>query len=241
MKPPFRRERYILNSFADISENISRINDRIGEARVRYGRENDDIRIMAVTKTVSCERVNFAASQGFTLLGENRVQEYLQKKEQYVNNTEIQFIGHLQRNKIKYIIESVTMIQSVDSLALAEEISMQAKKHGRVMDILCEVNIGAEESKGGFAPDKTADYIYRIAQLDGVRVRGLMTIPPPSESCRYFEKMQRLYEDIKAMHIPAAQVDILSMGMSADYDKAIGFGTDMVRLGSALFGARNYT
>lgn len=227
--------------YADISENIKRIRYNVEQAKVRCGRENDDIRIMAVTKTVPADRVNFAISHGFELLGENRVQEYLQKKELYSNSAEVQIIGHLQSNKIKYIIDSVTMIQSVDSIGLAEEISRYAVKHGRVMDILCEVNIGREESKSGFFAEEASEAVSRIAELEGIRVRGLMTIPPPSDSCEHFEKMQRLYCDIKEMNIPRTDIGILSMGMSSDYERAIEYGTNMIRLGSALFGARAYT
>lgn len=229
------------NEFEDIAENIKRIRFNIEEAKVRAGRESDDIKIMAVTKTVSAERVNFAVSQGFELLGENRVQEYLSKKEQYAKNAEINFIGHLQSNKIKYIIDSVTMIQSVDSTDLAGEISARAVKQGRIMDILCEVNIGGETSKSGFSPEAVKESIYEISELPGVRVCGLMTIPPPSDSCVYFEKMQRLFEDIKADPPKKSEITLLSMGMSADYAEAVKFGTGMVRLGSALFGARNYS
>ncbi|MGN1105153.1 MAG: YggS family pyridoxal phosphate-dependent enzyme [Huintestinicola sp.] len=229
------------NEFEDISENIKRIRFNMEEAKVRAGREGDDIKIMAVTKTVPPERVNFAVSQGFELLGENRVQEYLSKKEQYAPNAEINFIGHLQSNKVKYIIDSVTMIQSVDSVQLAKEISARAVKAGRAMDILCEVNIGGEASKSGFSPEALHDGISEISELPGVRVCGLMTIPPPSDSCVYFEKMQRLFEDIKAAHPKNSAITLLSMGMSADYAEAVKFGTGMVRLGSALFGARNYS
>lgn len=235
-----RREMFILNSFDDVSENIKQIRQNIEEARVRCGREHDDIRVMAVTKTVPAEKVNFAVSQGFTLLGENRVQEFLQKKELYVKNTEIHFIGHLQSNKIKYIIESVDMIQSVDSVSLAEDISARAAKSGLCMDILCEVNIGGEASKSGFSPDETIDALYRISELEGVRIKGLMTIPPPSESSVYLERMQRLFEDVRSENIPGTDISLLSMGMSSDYAEAIRFGSGMVRLGTALFGARNY-
>ena len=211
------------------------------EAKVKAGRETDDIKIMAVTKTVPPERVNFAVSRGFELLGENRVQEFLSKKEQYVKNAEINFIGHLQSNKIKYIIDSVTMIQSVDSVSLAKEISARALAKGTVMDILCEVNIGGEESKSGFAPEAVYDSVCEIAVLKGVRVCGLMTIPPPSDSCIYFEKMQRIFEDMKSRSPENTDISLLSMGMSADYTEAVRFGTGMVRLGTALFGARNYS
>ncbi len=231
----------VLNSgFEDISENIKRIRNNIEEAKIRSGREKDDIRIMAVTKTVPAERVNFAVSQGFSLLGENRVQEFLQKKELYADNAEVQFIGHLQSNKIKYIIKCMTMIQSVDSIRLAEEISAQALRCGRIMDILCEVNIGGEDSKSGFSPDETSEAVYRISELKGVRVRGLMTIPPPEDNLKCFEKMQRIYEELKAEKPSGTDIDILSMGMSADYADAVGFGANMVRIGSALFGKRLY-
>ena len=226
-----------LNNFADVAENIKQIRFNMEEAKVKYGRENDDIKVMAVTKTVPAEKVNFAVSRGFQLLGENRVQEFLQKKELYVKNAEINFIGHLQSNKIKYIIDSVTMIQSADSIALAGEISKQAEKHGKVMDILCEVNIGGEESKSGFSPEEIYEAVPQIAEMKGVRLCGLMTIPPPGQSCVYFEKMQRIFEDLKAKN---ADIKLLSMGMSADYTDAVRFGTGMVRLGTALFGARSY-
>ncbi|MGN0665922.1 MAG: YggS family pyridoxal phosphate-dependent enzyme [Huintestinicola sp.] len=226
--------------FADIDENIKRIRFNIEEAKVKYGRENDEITAMAVTKTVTPQRINFAAMQGFTLLGENRVQEFLQKKEFYVKNAEIQFIGHLQSNKIKYIIDSVTMIQSVDSVSLAKEISKLAVKHGKTMDILCEVNIGGEESKSGFSPDALNESLCEISQLDGVRICGLMTIPPPVCGNVCFERMQRIFEDIRSDKICGDEFRVLSMGMSADYADAIGFGSTMVRIGSALFGARNY-
>lgn len=229
------------NQFEDISENIKRIRFNMEEAKVKAGRETDDIKIMAVTKTVPPERVNFAVSRGFELLGENRVQEFLSKKEQYVKNAEINFIGHLQSNKIKYIIDSVTMIQSVDSVSLAKEISARALAKGMVMDILCEVNIGGEESKSGFAPEAVYDSVCEIAVLKGVRVCGLMTIPPPSDSCVYFEKMQRIFEDMKSRSPENTDISLLSMGMSADYTEAVRFGTGMVRLGTALFGARNYS
>lgn len=229
-----------MNSFNDISENIKRIRFNMEEARVKYGREKDDIKIMSVTKTVPPERINYAASEGFALLGENRVQEYLQKKDSYIKEAEVQFIGHLQSNKVKYIINDVTMIQSVDSVGLAEEISRLALKNGRRMDILCEVNIGGEESKSGFSPESVTEGIYHISELEGVKVCGLMTIPPPGDSIRCFEKMQRLFEDMKSENIPGTDIRLLSMGMSADYADAVRFGTGMVRLGSALFGARVY-
>lgn len=224
-----------------MDENIKRILFNMGEAKVKCGRENDDIKIMAVTKTVPAQKVNYAVSKGFSLLGENRVQEYMQKRELYAENADVQFIGHLQSNKVKYIIDNVSMIQSVDSVSLAEEISSQAVRHGLVMDILCEVNIGGEESKSGFSPDVIIESLHRISGLEGIKICGLMTIPPPSDSCVHLERMQRLFEDARAARIEGADISLLSMGMSSDYAEAVRFGSNMVRLGTALFGARNYT
>lgn len=228
------------HGYSDIDENIKRIRFELDEAKVKCGREYDDIRIMAVTKTVEPERVNYAVSKGFTLLGENRVQEFLGKKDIYDKCAEINFIGHLQSNKIKYIIEDVTMIQSCDSIGLAGEISRQAAKKGIVMDILCEVNIGGEESKSGFSPNEIKVAAAEIAEMDGLRLRGLMTIPPPENCCVYFEKMQRIYEDMKGEKYTGNCFDTLSMGMSSDFAEAVKFGSTTVRLGTALFGKRNY-
>ncbi|MBR4224687.1 MAG: YggS family pyridoxal phosphate-dependent enzyme [Oscillospiraceae bacterium] len=223
-----------MNEFDDIAENIKRIKDTVENARQRAG--TDEVRIMAVTKTVPPEKVNFAISQDFTLLGENRVQEYLGKKDMY-SPAEVHFIGHLQSNKIKYLIDSVTMIQSVDSVHLAREISKAAVGIGRRMDILCEVNIGREPSKTGFDPDGIDDAVHEILSLEGVRLRGLMAIPPVDDSIRYFDRMRTLYEDIRSF---AQGIDTLSMGMSSDYPDAIACGSNLVRIGSALFGARLY-
>ncbi|MCM1524715.1 MAG: YggS family pyridoxal phosphate-dependent enzyme [Ruminococcus sp.] len=227
-------------AFEDIDENIKRIRFELEESKVKCGREKDDIKVMAVTKTVDPERVNYAVSKGFDLLGENRVQEFLGKKDIYDKNAEINFIGHLQSNKIKYILGDVSMIQSCDSVPLAREISRQAAKRGIVADILCEVNIGGEESKSGFSPEELYGAAGEIYELEGVRIRGLMTIPPPENCCFYFEKMQRIFEDMRSGRPEGTDFNVLSMGMSSDYDQAVRFGSTMVRLGTALFGKRNY-
>ncbi len=227
--------------FGDINENIKAIEYNIGEARVKSGREHDDIRVMAVTKTVPTERVNYAIRRGFTLLGENRVQEYLGKRDAYDKSAEIQFIGHLQSNKVKYIINDVSLIQSVDSISLAKEIARLAQKNSITMNILCEVNIGLEDSKTGFSPDNIKEAVYQLSEIEGIKIKGLMTIPPPQSSNVYLKRMQRLYSDMRSEHIPNVDMDILSMGMSGDYFDAVLYGSNMLRIGSALFGARNYT
>lgn len=224
----------------DISENLKRIRFDIEEARAKYRKQDDVIRLMAVTKTVPYQRVNLAVGEGVTLLGENRVQEYLEKKDFYDKNAEVHFIGHLQSNKVKYIIDSVTMIHSVDSTKLASEIDKQAAKAGVVMNVLLEVNIGGEDTKSGVSPDRLRELVYETGDLKNIRVKGLMTIPPPGESEESFYKMNRLFSDLKSERFENADMEILSMGMSADYALAVKYGSNIVRIGSGIFGARKY-
>lgn len=224
----------------DISENLKRIRFNIEEARAKYRKQDDVIRLMAVTKTVPYQRVNLAVGERVTLLGENRVQEYLEKKDFYDKNAEVHFIGHLQSNKVKYIIDSVTMIHSVDSTKLASEIDKQAAKAGVVMNVLLEVNIGGEDTKSGVSPDRLRELIYETGDLKNIRVKGLMTIPPPGESEESFYKMNGLFSDLKSERFENADMEILSMGMSADYALAVKYGSNIVRIGSGIFGARKY-
>lgn len=221
-----------------ISENLKRIRYDVEEAKSKYRKPDDSVRIMAVTKTVPYERVNYAVSEGITLLGENRVQEYLSKKDFYDKNAEVNFIGHLQSNKIKYIIDSVTLIHSVDSIKLAAEIDKQAEKINKCMDVLIEVNIGREESKSGVFPEMLETLVYEASQLKNIRIRGLMTIPPIAKSEVSFEKMQLIFNDLQAKRIDNTCVDILSMGMSSDYALAVKYGSNIVRIGSGIFGIR---
>ncbi len=220
-----------------VADNVKRILYEIGETEEKYRKTSGNVRLMAVTKTVPPEAVNAAVRAGVTLLGENRVQEYLDKRDAYLPEAEVQFIGRLQTNKVKYIINSVTLIHSVDSVKLCSEISRLAEKNNRVMDILAEVNIGGEESKGGVAPETLCDFIEEISQMKGIRFRGLMTIPPPGSSEVCFEKMQRIFSDVQDRYKNA---DILSMGMSADYRLAVKYGSNIVRVGTGIFGARTY-
>ena len=228
--------------YPEVAANLTTIVRRINEAKEKYRSPDEEIRLMAVTKTVAPEKINFAVSKGVTLLGENRVQEYLSKKDSYDSSAEVHFIGHLQTNKVKYIIDSVSMIQSVDSLKLAEEIDRRAGSIGKVMDILIEVNIGEEESKSGIDSGALKELVSEIRKLENIRLRGLMAIPPIGADESVFEEMHKLYEELKSMgtELPNAMIDTLSMGMSGDYELAIKHGSNLVRIGSALFGARNY-
>ncbi len=219
-----------------IRENLRLIRENIGEALGKYRNNGDKTEIMAVTKTVPAEIVNLVFDMGLNMIGENRVQEYQSKAELYDKRAEVHFIGHLQTNKVKYIIQPVSMIQSVDSFKLAKEISRLAAVNNKVMDILCEVNIGGEESKSGIAPGELAGLLEQISALDGLKIRGLMTIPPPADSDIYLGRMQELYLRFREDYT----MDTLSMGMTHDYVQAVKYGSTLVRIGTGLFGARNY-
>ena len=223
---------------SEISENLKRIRYDIEEAKAKYRKPDDKIRIMAVTKTVPFQRVNEAIDEGITLLGENRVQEYLEKKDFYRQDAEVHFIGRLQSNKVKYIVNSVSLIHSVDSLKLASEINRLAEKNGLCKDILIEVNIGDEESKSGVPENKVRELISEAAQLENIKIKGLMTIPPVGRSEESFERMQRLFCDLMTEKPDNVSMDILSMGMSSDYASAVRYGSNIVRIGSGIFGAR---
>ena len=230
--------------FDDIKESYERICADIKKAMAEAGR-TDEVKLMAVTKTVTPERINCAVDLGIDLLGENRVQEFLDKRDSY-KPAEVHFIGGLQTNKVKYIIDKVAMIHSVDSIKLAQEISRRAGQHGLVMDILAEINIGGEESKGGISPESVREFCGQLLELPNIRLRGLMTIPPPGCSEEIFAQMQRIFEDIKAEPPKNSgeanfRFDTLSMGMSGDYAAAIKYGSTIIRIGSGLFGYRNYT
>lgn len=228
------------SDFRYIDENLRAIRFNMSEAAAKYRKPEENIRLMAVTKTVSPEAVNHAIELGIDLLGENRVQEYQSKRDSYSKAAEVQFIGHLQTNKVKYIIDSVSMIQSVDSIKLAAEINRLAKAGNIVMDVLCEVNIGGEESKSGISPDELESFAEQLTEMKNIHLRGLMTIPPPSDSDIFLARMQELFIRLKESGTDRADMDILSMGMTHDYADAIKYGSTLVRIGTGLFGARNY-
>lgn len=228
-----------------VAQTVRQIQEKVAQKARSLSIDPETIRIMAVTKTVEPELVNAAIGQGIRLLGENRVQEYLSKADQYrlEGDCQVHFIGTLQTNKVKYIVDKVTMIESVNSLRLAQEIDRQSKKAGKVMDILVEVNIGREESKSGILPEALDQALEQLEQLPNIRVRGLMAIPPagPKEQTRqYFAKMQQLFIDRKAKKLDNSSMDYLSMGMSHDYLTAIEYGANILRLGTAMFGKRIY-
>lgn len=228
------------HDFSYIDENLKKIRYNIAEAVSKYRKTVDTVRLMAVTKTVEPEAINHAVSLGIDLLGENRVQEYQSKMDLYDKSAEVQFIGHLQTNKVKYIINNVSMIQSVDSIKLAGEINRLAEANGKIMNILCEVNVGGEVSKSGVSPDMLLDLLYVAAEMKNIHVCGLMTIPPPSESDVFLAKMQEIFFNISERNINGINMDVLSMGMTHDYATAVKYGSTLVRIGTGLFGARIY-
>ncbi|MBQ3501989.1 MAG: YggS family pyridoxal phosphate-dependent enzyme [Oscillospiraceae bacterium] len=228
----------------DTELNVRETFERISAAAEKAGRDPSEIRLMAVTKTVAPEKINEAIKSGCDLLGENRVQELLEKYESYDKSAEIHFIGRLQTNKVKYIVDKVTMIESVDSIKLAEEIEKRCSKIDKIMDILLEVNIAKEESKGGFSPEEIPSVSEKIRDFPHLRLRGLMTIgrfgAEIEETRQYFEKMRHLLVDIKTKNIDNIYINILSMGMSGDYELAVSEGATIVRVGRGLFGERKY-
>lgn len=223
----------------EIPERLREIRERVRESAEKSGRSESAVRILAVTKTVPPESVNLALSNGIEWIGENRVQEFLEKREAYRAGPEnTHFIGHLQSNKVKYIIDKVSMIESLSSIRLAEEINRRADAAGRTMEVLLEINIAAEESKSGFLPEEAAEAAEAAAALPNLRVRGMMCIPQRDRGEYWFEKARELYESLRARRIPGAEFTWLSMGMSADYESAILCGSNLIRLGSAIFGER---
>ena len=232
-------------SLDDVTYNYHHICENIARAAQSVGKTADDIIFLAATKTVEAPVINHAISLGLRYIGENRVQELLSKYDDYdLDHASLQFIGHLQTNKVRQIVGKVDLIQSVDSEKLAREISRCSQKLGITTDILLEVNIGREENKSGVLPELLPDLLYQIKDIPAIRVRGLMAIPPicenAQENCKFFDNMRQFFLDIRSENIDNISMDILSMGMSDDYEEAIRCGANMIRVGSALFGARNY-
>lgn len=227
----------------EIRERILRLRERIAQAAEEGGRKEEDVSLMAVTKTVDPERVNIALDAGVSLLGENRAQELMEKNSFYTcEKSRIHFIGHLQSNKIRDIISRVSCVESVDSLHLASALSAQAEKAGIIMPCLLEVNIGQEESKSGFSPEGVLDAAGEIAALPNLSLRGLMTVAPASagqnHDDRCFGRMQELFLALREKE--GSGIDTLSMGMTGDFEMAVRRGSTLVRIGQGIFGARNY-
>lgn len=228
-----------------IAENIAHIRSQITHAAIAAGRNPEDILLCAATKMNDADKVRQAIAAGVDCCGENRVQELTVKLSQNAyQGAPVHFIGHLQTNKVRQVVGKVDLIQSIDSLRLIQAVDREASRQGIIQDVLLEINIGNEESKSGFSPSDLPQILPQLSEYGNIRVRGLMAIPPichiSGENRKFFQEMLQLSVDIRAKKYDNVCMDILSMGMSDDYCDAIACGSTMVRVGSAIFGARDY-
>lgn len=222
-----------------VIENYKNAMSRLETALEESGRSMEDVLVIGASKTMPLERILFVRDNtDVKIFGENRVQELLEK---YTPDVRWHFIGQLQTNKVKYIVDKVELIHSVDRLSLLQEIDRQAKKHGKVQDILIEVNIGGEEKKGGVAPAEVIDFAKEVDKYPSVRLKGLMSVLPNVEKDAlnaFYLQLSKLYDTLKQTRLDNADIRYLSAGMSNDYDVAVKYGANIVRLGRALFGER---
>lgn len=229
-----------------ITENVKAVKARIKAAAAEQGTPPESITLVAATKMNSAEKVREAIAAGVPVCGENRVQELSEKLDEHAyDGAELHFIGHLQKNKVRQVVGCCALIESVDSMELLAAINAQAEKLGLCQNVLLEINIAAEESKSGFSPGQLYELLPQIGSFSCIFVRGLMAIPPisttPGQNRPYFAAMKQLFVDIQSKKYDNVSMDFLSMGMSGDFEDAIAEGSNMVRVGSAIFGARNYT
>lgn len=226
-----------------IADNISSIRDRIERAAQRAGRNPKDILLLAVSKTQSVDDIIKARDLGVKTFGENKVQEILAKYD-HVKDVKWHLIGHLQRNKVKYIIDKVEMIHSLDSIELAEEINKRAEKKGIVMPVLIQINIGKEGSKSGIYEEELEAFIKKLEGYKNILISGIMTIPPKIDNDdvtrNYFKRMKELFEGLKMIKHDNIDIKYLSMGMTGDFEIAIEEGANIVRIGTGIFGERKY-
>ena len=227
-----------------LKENLKNVEEKIKKACTDAGRKREEVTLIAVSKTKPLETVKEANELGVRVFGENKVQELVDKYDALPKDIHWHMIGHLQRNKVKYIIDKVDLIHSVDSLRLAEAIEKEAAKRGITVNILIEVNVAGEESKFGLAPEAVDEFVEAVAQFEHIRVKGLMTIAPfvenPEENRSVFTALKKLSVDIAKKNVDNVNVSMLSMGMTNDYQTAIEEGATMVRVGTGIFGERDY-
>ncbi len=232
-------------SFEELERNYRQVQEKVAEAAIKSGRAPEDVLLLPVTKTQSVETLEMAYRLGMRVCGENRVQEILQKKPVLPGDLVFHLIGHLQKNKVRQILGQVELIHSVDSFELAEVIEKEAVKKGLEADVLVEINAGEEASKFGTSLAQTEALVRQIATLPHVHVKGLMTVAPyvadPEENRKVFQDMHHIYVDIQDKNIDNVSMSVLSMGMTNDYEVAISEGANLVRVGTGIFGARQYT
>jgi hypothetical protein len=227
-----------------IKDNLNEVKDRIAQAAIRSGRQPEEITLIAVTKTLPVDVINAAMTFGVTDIGENKVQEVMDKYDSILNEPKWHLIGHLQSNKVKYIADKVSLIHSVDSLRLAEEISKRCEKIEKVMDVLIQINVAEEDTKFGIKREEIYELVEQVSALPNIRIKGLMAIAPNTDNDealrKYFSEMKDIFETLKKTMYNRTDMTYLSMGMSNDYEIAIEEGANMVRIGTGIFGARNY-
>ena len=232
-------------SFEELERNYRQVQEKTAEAAIKSGRAPEDVLLLPVTKTQSVETLEMAYRLGMRVCGENRVQEILQKKPVLPGDLVFHLIGHLQKNKVRQILGQVELIHSVDSFELAEVIEKEAVKKGLEADVLVEINAGEEASKFGTSLAQTEALVRQISTLPHVHVKGLMTVAPyvadPEENRKVFQDMHHIYVDIQDKNIDNVSMSVLSMGMTNDYEVAISEGANLVRVGTGIFGARQYT
>ncbi|HIT67528.1 MAG TPA: YggS family pyridoxal phosphate-dependent enzyme [Candidatus Merdisoma merdipullorum] len=227
-----------------VVENLAKVEKKVCAACERAGRRRDEVTLIAVSKTKPVSMIEELLPGGTRDFGENKVQELCEKYEQLPKDIRWHLIGHLQRNKVKYVVDKACLIHSVDSLRLAEAISAEGKKRGITVPVLIEVNVAGEESKFGVKPEEAEGLIREIAGMPSISVKGLMTIAPyvenPEENRIHFSNLRKLCVDIKNKNIDNVSMNILSMGMTGDYEVAIEEGATMIRVGTGIFGERDY-
>ena len=227
---------------SSIAENLLWIKERMAEAAIRSGRAPDSVNIVGVTKTVDVDRIKEAVSAGLLILGENYVQEARDKIKEFGTRVSWHFVGRLQTNNAKYAVKLVDMIQTVDSIKLAQELNRRAQPLGRIVPIIIQVNLASEVSKGGVQPAECLSLIKQVSALENLQIRGLMTMPPffdqPERARPFFAQLRELSREIAEAQVPGVEMNELSMGMSGDFETAIEEGATLIRVGTAIFGKR---
>lgn len=227
-----------------IAYNLSQIEEKITLACERAGRSREEVKLIAVSKTKPVEDIQEAIAYGIRSFGENKVQELKEKMEIIGEELDWHLIGHLQTNKVKYIVGKVSLIHSLENMRLAEALDKEAKKRKAIVDVLVEVNVAKEDSKFGIKPEDAEGFIRQVSEFENIRIKGLMTVAPytdiPEENRKYFKELKKIMVDLNRKNIHNVNMSVLSMGMTGDYEVAIEEGATLVRVGTGIFGNRNY-
>ena len=227
-----------------ITENLSMVENKIAAACKRAGRERDEVKLIAVSKTQPVEAIREAIEYGINSFGENRVQELREKTEIIKDNLDWHLIGHLQTNKVKFVVGKVSLIHSLENIRLAEALDKEAAKLGITVDVLAEINVAKEASKFGVNPEDAENFIREVSKFPNINIKGLMTVAPytdiSEENRKYFRQLKKIMVDLNSKNIHNVSMNVLSMGMTGDYEVAIEEGATLVRVGTGIFGSRNY-